>query len=343
MRVGPGSRSRFFVGALVACACLVCDQHDVAAFPYTAQRGDTLAELAERFYGKVEMEKVLVAANGFDGDVPMLAGMRVEVPAVSYRHVRAGESWNSLAETLLGDARRGEALALSNETMPWVPPVTGREIVVPYPLRYVVKKGESTLSVAYHFLGKRDLAYVVDRYNHLKGEPVEPGDVLIVPVTDLVLTDEGREAARASLAVVAGESGGDDRDAQDQSLRELPLLEKDVREGRYLEAIARGNQLVGAGTLTEPELGAIYRQLVEALVALDAFELASDACHEWRRNDPEAVLDPMELSPKIMRACAAADGNRGVGPVGSTFPSASAAPSSGPSPLSPPSRGRQEP
>ena len=35
--------------------------------------------------------------------------------------------------------------------MPWVPPVTGREIVVPYPLRYVVKKGESTLSVAYHF------------------------------------------------------------------------------------------------------------------------------------------------------------------------------------------------
>ena len=335
--------SRFFLGALAASACLVCDQHEVAAFPYTAQRGDTLAEIAQRFYGKVEMEKVLVAANGFDGDVPMLAGMRIEVPAVSYRHVKPGDSWNGLAETLLGDSRRGEALALSNDSMPWVPPVGGREIVVPYPLRYVVKKGESTLSVAYHFLGKRDLAYVIDRFNHLKGEPVEPGDVLIVPVTDLVLTDEGREAARTSLAVVAGESGGDDRDAQEQASRELPLLEKDVREGRYLEAIARGNQLVGAGTLTEPDLAAIHRQLVEALVALDAYDLASEACHEWRRNDPEAVLDPMELSPKIMRACAAADSNRGVGPVGSTVPSASAGPGTPPLPPRPPSDGRRSP
>ena len=136
---------------------------------------------------------------------------------------------------------------------------------------------------------------------------------------------------------------GDDRDAQDQSSRELPLLEKEVREGQYLEAIARGNQLVGAGTLTEPDLAAIYRQLVEALVALDAYELASDACHEWRRNDPDVVLDPMELSPKIMRACAAAEGSRGVGPVGSTFPSASALPSVGPGSLSLPPRGRQVP
>lgn len=320
--------SGFRVVALAVCACLGLGESEASAFPYTAQRGDTLAEMAERFYGRVEMEKVLVAANGFDGDVPMLAGMRIEVPAVSYRHVNAGDTWNGLAETLLGDGRRGEALALSNDTMPWVPPVTGREIVVPYPLRYVVKKGESTLSVAYHFLGKRDLAYVVDRFNALKGEPVEPGDVLIVPVTDLVLTDEGREAARLSLAVVAGEAGGDDRDAQEQASREIPVLKKDVKEGHYLEAISRGNQLVGAGTLTEPDLAAIHRQLLEALVALDADELASDACREWRRNDPDAILDPIELSPKIIRACASADVQRGVGPVGSVFPSSSAMPSS---------------
>ncbi len=303
---------------------------DARAFPYTAQRGDTLAQLSERVYGKVEMEKVLVAANGFDGDVPMLAGMRVEVPAIVFHRVAPGETWASLAETHLGDARRAEALALSNESMPWIPPPHGREIILPYPLRYVVRKGDSTLTIAYHFLKKRDLAYVIDRYNNLRGEPLAPGDVVIVPVTDLTLTDEGKELAKQSLAMVAGQSGGDDRDAQDRAARELPLLEGDVRGGRYVGAIARANQLLGAGEHTDATLGAIHRQLVEALVALDEHDAAALSCAEWRRHVPDVVLDPIELSPKIMRACSRSLLPAGVGhipeDVAPSTPSATATP-----------------
>jgi hypothetical protein len=41
-----------------------------------------LAQIAERSYGRVEMEQLLVAANGLDagGGIPIVPGMRLEVP-----------------------------------------------------------------------------------------------------------------------------------------------------------------------------------------------------------------------------------------------------------------------
>ncbi len=319
--------SRVGVIALAgALAFGVGGRREAEAFPYTAQRGDTLADIAERFYGRVEMERVLVAANGFEDDVPLIAGMRVEVPAVSHYRIVKGDSWSGLAERLLGDDKRAEALALSNDTMPWVPPTPGRELVVPYPLRYVVRRGDSTLSIAYRFLGKRDLAYVVDRYNHLKGEPVEPGDVVLIPVTDLVLTDEGREAARRSQAVVLGEAGGDDADAQDRAARELPALTAEVARGDYVEAIARGNQLLGAGSLTDEQMATLSMALVESYVALDRVDLARQACAEWRRYDPDTPLDPIDRSPKIIRACTTAPIDPQMGAFGKDPPPDAGAP-----------------
>ena len=54
------------------------------------------------------------------------------------------------------------------------------------------------------------------------------------------------------------------------------------------------------------------RPHVEAYVALDAPGLAETACTAWREADPTAVLDPVELSPKILRACTSAAMPRAV-------------------------------
>src|SRR5262249_50715895 len=152
------------------------------------------AQIAERTYGRVEMEQLLVAANGLDagGGIPIVAGMRLEVPSVGYRRAVAGDTWTGLAEELLGDATRSDVLALSNASMPWLAPADGQELIVPYNLRVVAGSTDSLLTIAYRFLGERDKAWMLDRYNHKKEEPIHRGEVVLVPLTDLPLTPEGK-------------------------------------------------------------------------------------------------------------------------------------------------------
>src|SRR5262249_35269957 len=149
------NRSRLSALALGACVALGASR--ASAFPHVVKKGETLAEIAERLYGKIELEQLLVAANGLEaapGATPILAGMRLEVPAVTPRRVAAGETWAGLAEELLGDPVRSDVLAIANGSMPWMPPADGLEILVPYNLRYVVGSNESLLTVAYRFLGE---------------------------------------------------------------------------------------------------------------------------------------------------------------------------------------------
>ncbi|MFO0618203.1 MAG: LysM domain-containing protein [Polyangiaceae bacterium] len=302
------ARASAFLRWIPVVACVASVAGEARSFPYVVKKGETLADIATRFYGRVELERVLVPANALDvqNGAAVVPGVRLEIPAVGHHVVVRGDTWESLAERYLGARRRAEALAVANGTWPWLAPELGREVRVPFNLRYVVKRGDSTPAIAYRFLEKRDEAYVLDRYNDLGGEPVEPGDVLLIPLGDLELTDEGKRAAREGLAYTMTESGGDDRDAQDAASAAIPELEKQVYGGAYVEAIAKGNALLGSGKLTDAEIARIERQLVEAYVALDEDRLAEEACRAYRAADPEAELDPVLLSPKIMHACTVA-------------------------------------
>jgi len=95
------------------------------------------------------------------------------------------------------------------------------------------------------------------------------------------------------------------RDAQRRADAELPQLAADVRGGRYVDAVARGNRLLGFGELSRAQLATIHRHLTEAYVALDVAGLAETACAAWREADASARIDPVEMSPKIVRACTA--------------------------------------
>jgi len=278
------------------------------AFPHVVRKGETLAQIAERVYGRVEMEQLLVAANALDagGGLPIAAGMRLEIPALGHHRVSSGETWTSLADALLGSPDRSDVLALSNEAMPWIQPSEGQEIKVPYNLRYVVGTNDSTLTIAYRFLGQRDKAWMLDRYNRLSGEAPRRGDVVLVPLLDLELTAEGKTEAASAFALVRSEGAGRARDAQRHADVELPQLASEVHSGRYVDAIARAGRLLGSGDLSKPQLAQIHQRLVEAYVALDAQGLAETSCLAWRDNDPSVVLDPIELSPKIVRACTSA-------------------------------------
>jgi hypothetical protein len=324
-----------------ALALTLAPARHADAFPHVVRSGETLAQIAERVYGRVEMEQILVSANALDAGrgLSIVPGMRLEIPSVGHHRVDAGETWTSLADTLLGHPDRSDMLALANEAKPWIQPTEGQEIRVPYNLRYVAGAGDSTLTVAYRFLGQRDKAWMLDRYNRLGGEPLQRGDVVLVPLTELELTAEGKALAASAGALVRSEGAGRARDAQRRAEVELPQLAADVRNGRYVDAVARSSRLLGSGDLSRTQLAQVHQRLVEAYVALDAQGLAETSCLAWREADPSVVLDPIELSPKIVRACTNAS-TLGAAAPSSAIPAAAPSASASSAPRRPLAGGR---
>jgi hypothetical protein len=286
-------------------ACSLFKIQPGRAFPLSVQPGDTLAGIAQKVYGRVEYETLLVSANSLDahGGIAITPGMRLEVPAVSHRRVAPGDTWSALATTLLGAPARASVLAFSNDSRPWSLPTENAEIVVPYNLRFVAEGGENLSDLGERFLGRKNRAWVLAGYNGLPDVVLEAGQVILIPLTDLKLTEAGQQAARQSLESW-GEVSGERRAEQLAAARELPRLLADVRAGRYADAVARGVALLTGSALTTPQRASIQRQLLEAYAALGATGRAAEACRHWREAAPKARLNPLELSPKLLAACA---------------------------------------
>ncbi|MFP6687197.1 MAG: LysM peptidoglycan-binding domain-containing protein [Polyangiaceae bacterium] len=275
------------------------------AFQHIVVRGESIPRIAEWMYGRVEFERVIVAANRLDGSrgSAIVAGMPLEIPALGHHIVSGGETWHSIAAAHLGWTRRGDVLARLNDAEPWVPPAEGREIVLPYNLRYVARRGDTTQALAYRFLGRRDRPWIIAKYNGLQRARLRHGEVLLIPLHDVQLSEAGRAAARKATSRARSQLGGADRVAQRQAKVEIPKLKSDVRHGRYIEAVARGEALLANGRLTQPQFAAVNALLTVTYVALGLRQRATAACKRWGEADPDRVLDPIEHSPKIFEAC----------------------------------------
>jgi phage tail protein X len=292
--------------SLLVVAALAAFTRDASAFTHVVQKGDTLASIAERYYGRIQFEKLLVAANGLDaqGGTPIVAGMRLEVPALSHRRVKKGDTWPALATTLLGASYRSDVLSMSNGSSPWLTPADGAEIIVPYNLPVIVGSGDTIVTVAYKYLGEQNKAWVLDHYNGFKGKKLVPGDLVLVPLTDLPLTEDGKKAVVESNPLVCSQAAGETRQTQHKVQAELPALIADVKGGRYVDAVSRGSRfLAQSSLLTNEQRARVQREMLEAYAALEAPGLAAASCSEWRKLDPSAKLDPITMSPKLLEAC----------------------------------------
>jgi hypothetical protein len=217
--------------------------------------------------------------------------------------VAEGETWSELARLHLGDKRRAEVLARANGGVSWVAPSSGQEIEIPAVVAHIAAEGETVPQLAQRYYGDPNKAWELDLYNDRKNDQkLLRGDVVLVPLLDLALTEEGKRQARLAAERTRTEAGGQAYELQRRAEADIPPLYADVRAGRYVEAVAKGNRLL-AGDLTKPQLAAIHRALVEAYVALEAPGLAAGSCAAWRANAGDVRLDPVTTSPKIRAAC----------------------------------------
>jgi LysM repeat protein len=277
-----------------------------AAFTHIVKPGETLSQIAARVYGDARKETILAGANALDvqGGSAIVPGMRLEIPAPAHHTAISGDTWAGMALAWLGDQRRADVLARLNHAVAWVAPADGLEVEVPAVIAHIAADGDTSGRIAARYWGDSNRGWELNAFNGRREAPLQRGEIVLVWFEDLTLSETGKAEALLATGRAQTESDTARLDVQRRADAELPLLADDVRAGRYVDAVARGNKILASGQLTRPELAILYRALLEAYVALGADAQATSACTSFRANDPNPRLDPALTSPKVRAACA---------------------------------------
>jgi LysM repeat protein len=272
-----------------------------AVYSHAVQEGDTLASIAQRYYGDPTREAILREANrlkgnGVDGLVP---GSWIFIPMVTFYRVGKDETWKSIAARFLGNEARSATLIEANNGNRRIEPDEGAELLVPYPLRHVVSPGETLAKIATMYMSDSPLSLKrIRRFN--AGAQIERGRVVLVPLFDLRLAGDGRAEASEAFARAAG--GGAAKTAQDEVASMLPELIQQVKKAQFAEAVSLGNRLLGTQSLTSTQLVTLQKELAVAYVALDRADLAEASFRAALALQPNLELDTVRTSPRVLEA-----------------------------------------
>jgi phage tail protein X len=269
------------------------------SWTHIAREGETLTQLAIRYYGRTNMVMVLRAANGFvhPDDGSLIDGERVEIPEVTYYRIRGGDTWDNIADKFLASPKRGRFLAQMNGYDDGKMPPQETLIKVPYHLRHIFAPDESLKSVNRLYYGKKGSTQWLKQYNLTRKTRFKRGDVVIIPLMDLDFTKEEQERTDSERAGLFTDA---DAERQEQALRGIARIKETYEQGNYIEAVAIGQRLMGQGDLTLPQKIGVYNYLGFAYVALDKKALARDSFTEALKLQPGMELSPITTSPKIL-------------------------------------------
>lgn len=298
--------------ALALWLCLHAPLSAVQAEPasdapimHIVREGETLASIAQQYYGDPKRESVLVAENGLmaQGGAAIVVGLRLVVPTVEYYRVGEGDNWRSLAERFYGVARPSAVAAIlraNKGSHPGRNPAPGAQLLIPYPVRHVAGQNETVVTVSELYFDDRRHIRTIRDFNGLRGNRLQRGDMLLIPMGDLTLSEAGRQ--RVEQATGQRRETGDVREVQSEIDAQLPLLREHVKRGRFEEAVALGNWLLGHGEITGNQELTIQRELGTAYVALEREDLAVEAFSRALSRQPDLELDSAKTSPRVLRA-----------------------------------------
>lgn len=288
-----------FVGFFHATA----HAQQTASYVHIVRGDETLASIAERYYGSARREKVLVMENGLHVDgATICVGMRLHLPTVTYHRVAGNETWNSIAARYYGEARRAHELISANPAERGAAD-PGAVIVIPYPLRHIASQVESLTEIARHYYDDPAAAVRLRQFNNIRGDRVERGQVILVPLRDLTLSSEGRRLVAEDAASAETRQT---RELQERIDAELPALGEHNRRGRYLEALAHAHRLLGSGVLTQRQEVVVLDELATAYVALERRDLAVACFARVLELQPDFSKDAVRTSPRVLEALSAA-------------------------------------
>ena len=132
---------------VVSVICLIATP--AMSWTHMARTGESLKQLAVRYYGSPDKTMLIRAANGFvhPDDGRLAGGERVEIPEITYYRIGEDDSWGSLANMFLSSSARARFLAEMNGYSADEMPAAGTIVKIPYHLRHIFAKGETLHSL----------------------------------------------------------------------------------------------------------------------------------------------------------------------------------------------------
>ncbi len=153
------------------------------AINHRVRQGDTLELLAAEYYGDRNDAVFIVTENKLTRPFKIYPGERVRIPATRRIVTEANDSFDTLAGTYLGDARRGSFLADFNG-LSWDDNdiiAGGTELEIPFHVIHTAAAPESLAAISTMFFGDAKQADVLRTYNFLDKTELDKGESIIVP------------------------------------------------------------------------------------------------------------------------------------------------------------------
>jgi LysM repeat protein len=298
---------RIAAALLVVTALRVAHAQDATndTVIHRVKQGDSLELIAAEFYGDRTKAVFIMVENKLAHARPLRPGERLRIPVSRDVTSAPGDTFESLAATYLGSARRGRFLADFNGISPDDSLPAGTLITIPFTIVHTPTATESISDIAKAYFGDGKNAELLRRYNFLDKSSLDKNEPLIVPVYHVRLS-----AAKMPALDADSKARRDHRrEASARVAKALPAARQAWKVGDYA---------VVKGTLAQLEPDLDYLDTSEAVdvgvllgaahVAYDDNELALAAFKRVIDRQAQHVLRRYDYSPKILAVWQKASG-----------------------------------
>jgi LysM repeat protein len=305
MSSGAPRRSALLVAALIVGLAGPILAQPPAHQLYRVQQKDTLDVIAAEFYGDRSHAIYIMVENKMPNRRPLRAGERLRVPVTRQITTAKGDTFESLAESYLGDSRRAPFLADYNQLSVLDTPPTGTPLTIPFHVTHTPAGNETLVQIARTYLGDGKQAEVIKRYNALDKNTIEKGESIAVPILHVRVRAPRLPGPDAEARIRQEERTRVEKEAA----LALPFARTAWLQGEFaqlrdaLAPIEKRLDMLDSATAVELAL-----LLGKAHVAFDDSALAVAAFTEVLNRRPTYVLSAYADSPKVIEAWKKAGG-----------------------------------
>ena len=294
-------RARTLLAAALALAAraaptvAAAQPSESAASIHKVEKGDTLELLAAEYYGDRRHKIYIMIENRMDHARELKPGEKLRIPVSNEVTVAVGDTLASLAGEYLGDERRAKYLAEFNRLDEGASLSAGMSLSIPLRVTYRANGKEPLKAIAAGLFRDDKKAALLKEYNFLRGDSLDKGQAITVPIYLRVQPSKQRPPDAESKALVLKRT-----EVLEQAKRVLPSARAAWKAGDYAQVKRELAELMKTFPYLDTELAVDVGVLLgSAYVAFDDVDTARATFEQVLERSPKHALSAYAHSPRV--------------------------------------------